>query len=187
MEHICLISSFLLINGQYVSALIVTVRIIANESLLNVYISQNKWQKCYFLHFFVFPAVLKTYRTMTFVYCYSPSTNQHGQYIGSLLTSHWITSIKYIITLVKPTLYKHMLSSPDLQLSSTTCWISPPKKGTLTNSSCSRFRADAKPVTRGTYLREFVGPAQFRMTKVLRLTHRKSLNGCGLVRRTHFR
>ncbi len=88
MEHICLISSFLLINGQYVSALIVTVRIIANESLLNVYISQNKWQKCYFLHFFVFPAVLKTYRTMTFVYCYSPSTNQHGQYIGSLLTSH---------------------------------------------------------------------------------------------------
>lgn len=80
-----------------------------------------------------------------------------------------------------------MLFSPDLQLSSTTCWISPPRKGTLTNSSCSRFRADAKPVTKGTYLRELVGPAQFRMTKVLRLTHRKSLKGCGLVRRTHFR
>lgn len=80
-----------------------------------------------------------------------------------------------------------MLFSPDLQLSSTTCWISPPRKGTLTNSNCSRFRADAKPVTKGTYLRELVGPAQFRITKVLRLTHRKSLKGCGLVRRTHFR
>lgn len=66
---------------------------------------------------------------------------------------------------------------PDLQLSSTTCWISPPRKGTLTNSSCSRLRADAKPVTKGTYLRELVGPAQFRMTNVLRLTHKKSLKG----------
>lgn len=79
------------------------------------------------------------------------------------------------------------LFSPDLQLSSTTCWISPPRKGTLTSSSCSRLRAEAKPVTKGTYFKELVGPAQFRMTKVLRLTHRKSLKGCGLVRRTHFR
>lgn len=80
-----------------------------------------------------------------------------------------------------------MLWLPDLQLSSTTCWISPPKKGTLTSSSCSKLRAEARPVTRGTYLRELVGPAQFLMTNVRKFTQRKSLKGWGLVRRTHFR
>lgn len=80
-----------------------------------------------------------------------------------------------------------MFILPDLQLSSTTCWISPPKKGTLTSSSCSKLRAEAKPVTRGTYFRELVGPAQFLMTNVRKFTQRKSLKGWGLVRRTHFR
>ncbi len=80
-----------------------------------------------------------------------------------------------------------MFILPDLQLSSTTCWISPPKKGTLTSSSCSKLRAEARPVTRGTYFRELVGPAQFLMTNVRKFTQRKSLKGWGLVRRTHFR
>lgn len=116
----------------------------------------------------------------------SPST-----FIFLLVIVYPFTSDNHAFTLVNHRLPQqkncHMLFSPDLQLSSTTCWISPPRKGTLTSSSCSRLRAEAKPVTKGTYFRELVGPAQFRMTKVLRLTHRKSLKGCGLVRRTHFR
>lgn len=60
-------------------------------------------------------------------------------------------------------------SIPDLQLSSTTCWISPPRNGTRTSSKCSKFRAEARPVTRGTYFKEFVGPVQNR-PKVAQLT-----------------
>lgn len=55
---------------------------------------------------------------------------------------------------------------PDLQLSSTTCWIRPPRKGTRTISKCSKFRADAKPVTKGTYFKEFVGPKGVKNTSM---------------------
>lgn len=116
----------------------------------------------------------------------------------------WKTVQRYFCQIAQPTTLLHytvytlnycdqnrtgdgQLSSPDLQLSSTTCCISPPKKGTLTSSSCSKLRAEAKPVTSGTYFKELVGPAQFLMTNVRRFTHKKSLNGWGFVRRTHFR
>lgn len=60
--------------------------------------------------------------------------------------------LKYLVTEGK--------QIPDLQLSSTTCWIRPPRKGTRTISKCSKFRAEARPVTKGTYFKEFVGPGQ---------------------------
>lgn len=60
---------------------------------------------------------------------------------------------------------------PDLQLSSTTCWMSPPRNGTRTSSKCSRFLAEARPVTRGTYFREFVGPAHNKARKTEQIDH----------------
>lgn len=67
-----------------------------------------------------------------------------------MIFKNWF--LKYLVTKEK--------QIPDLQLSSTTCWIRPPRKGTRTISKCSKFRAEARPVTKGTYFKEFVGPGK---------------------------
>lgn len=65
---------FLLTVCQCLSTITVTVRIMASEPLLNIFIFLNKWLNAIFNFFFFFPAVPKINRTVVPVYHYTPSS-----------------------------------------------------------------------------------------------------------------